>query len=248
MRAGAIVRNQAHRRSVRAPGRSPGLRAEPMERPCPGSRTAPSHAGRRPEHSGGCGASTRLPLRGQLRLERADRSDELASGATGFPFQSPDCAGDHLERGHLSSVRRPWRQRDAQPTARRGGGRLRSAARMAPASRDRRAATAAPAASLASISDSSHTPCRRARRCWNPSAPPRTARWNPRVRDFWPPARSAVAGPADFFVRARAVGSCPPPGSRSDAIAHRKRGAYHLLITCVSRFLAASLTRLLRPC
>jgi hypothetical protein len=80
--------------------------------------------------------------------------DELASGATGFPFQSPDCAGDHLERGHLNSARPQQRQRGVRTAAQRP-----AAIRPRTARKPRRdsAAAAKAAAWPASISDESHT-------------------------------------------------------------------------------------------
>lgn len=163
-----------------------------------------------------CGGSSGLSARTVL--------DELASGATGFPFQSPDCAGDHLERGHLNSARPQQRQRGVRTAARR------PVATRPPTPRKPRngdSAAARAAAGSASISDQSHThtPARPAmleplRAC------ARIARSSLHLRDFWPPARPAVAGPADFFARARAAapvrhwlrarppfGLCPRPGA-----------------------------------
>ncbi|ALN59435.1 hypothetical protein GLE_4093 [Lysobacter enzymogenes] len=191
------LRHQARRRSVRAPGRSPGLRVEPVERPCPRFRRRAFPC---VKHSGRCGAWTRLPLRGQLRLERADRSGEQIRGATGFPFQSPDCAGDHLERAHLNSRDARASERHRQHAALFRTGPIQSSPRPRP--------------------------------CWRRACARSGPAPHPRsLFVFRPPARRAYATGGSF---------CP-----RSAAQRRKRGAYHFLITCVSRFLAASLTGLL---
>lgn len=190
-----------------------------------------------------CGGSSGLSARTVL--------DELASGATGFPFQSPDCAGDHLERGHLNSVRPQRRQRGVRPAARglsRPGRRQRES-RATPTRR-----RPGPRPDPRRFRTSPIPTRRRARRCWSRCTP---ARGSPdrisicAISGRRPVPQSRVRR---IFLLAPAPSPHPAPAPRPPGSAlalavapsrRRKRGDYHFLITCVSRFLAASLTRLL---